>query len=729
MKQQIILILMLIIGTALFASIESEARALNNWLNTPFSASALEAERDARLREWQNLVKGEFETTAQFEQRQRDAASRIAAIRKEYEQKIADARAAYDAHLFSMRARLQELLNSSRETIQVTGTLGKYDADTQKYTITIPERSFEIVVPLDKAPQVKDSFISYQLKVTRQLNIELGWDYLEARLEGALGAFASTDKAPRISQASVAQNFIPPNLSARVSFSEPSGNKMLDAEETAVISISIQNTGQGSGNMVEASFELLNAQGVSFARQLYFGEIKAGQTASKELQLIAGMDTRDQKEAELKIHFSEQNGFPPNDVVLKFDTKALLAPDIYVSDIGIENTNRSNRIQPGDQVEITARIHNRGQGTAKNVNAQVLLGEQVFHVGTGTPGFNLGEMKPGAYKDIKFTIAVARTASALDLRLDLTESRNQFSKRALPLDLALNKVERTAEQMIVTGISQQAQVSSAPALNIDVEMDIPARGKENKNRWGVIVGIENYRNVSSVSYARRDAEWMKEYFIRVLGIQAANLYMITDDVATLGRLKEVFGADGWLSQNAGKKDSEIYVYFSGHGVPTADGKQAYLLPYDGNPNYAANTAYELKQLFDNLGTIKAKSITVFLDSCFSGANRESEVILADARGVFIVPEASQTASHVSVFSAASGKQISSGYGDMQHGLFSYYLMKGLRGEADGNKDRKITQQELQDYLQENVGEQARRMGREQEPTLQSHDAQKVIVQW
>jgi hypothetical protein len=82
-----------------------------------------------------------------------------------------------------------------------------------------------------------------------------------------------------------------------------------------------------------------------------------------------------------------------------------------------------------------------------------------------------------------------------------------------------------------------------------------------------------------------------------------------------------------------------------------------------------------------------------------------------------------------VFSAASGSQISSGYSDMQHGLFSYFLMKGLKGDADANGDKKISQQELGDYLRLNVSPMARRMGREQEPQLQSVDSSKVLLQW
>jgi len=728
MRKICFMMVLVVFACGLAASYMDEAITIKEWLETPFSSSALIAERDALISQFQNPEKGEFETTAQFEQRKKDANARITVITREYEQKISDARAAHDSQMAKLRTRLNELLASSRETVTLSGTLGKYDTENQRFPVSILDKTFQITVPLSKGPEIKDNFNKYRLEVTRQLNESLSWDYLEARLVGPGGTFASTDKAPTQSQSSTSVAILPPDLSATVSFSEPGGNNILDAEETAQVSITIKNSGKGSGNMVEAGFTLVGAQGVSFTRSLYFGEVKAGASVSKTLNLTAGMDTRD-GQASLSIDFTEQNGFPPDAKLLKFTTAAMQAPDIYIADIGIEDFSGNRKIEPGEQVEVTARVHNRGKGIAKGVVGTINRGEGVFFVGESTSSFNLGDMKPGEYRDIVFNIVTNKTINKLDVSLDLRESRSQFSRLGQPLNLAFNRVERTADQMVVAGKNTDVAVASAPALSIDVEQDIPERGKENKNRWGVIFGIEEYRNVSSVRFALRDAQIMREYFQKSLGIPAANLYIKTNADASLSEFKTVFDPKGWLAKNAGKKDSEIFIYFSGHGVPTADGKRAYLLPADGNPNYAENSAYELNTLYSNLQAIKAKQVTLFLDSCFSGANRDNEIILADARPVFISSPVANTSPNLAVFSAATGAQIANSYSDYQHGLFSYYLMKGLRGDADANRDKKITQQELNAYLAENVDEQARRMGREQQPQLLSGDPEKVVVQW
>jgi uncharacterized caspase-like protein len=79
-----------------------------------------------------------------------------------------------------------------------------------------------------------------------------------------------------------------------------------------------------------------------------------------------------------------------------------------------------------------------------------------------------------------------------------------------------------------------------------------------------------------------------------------------------------------------------------------------------------------------------------------------------------------------VITASQHDQISSSSPDLQHGIFSYYLMRGMEGDADANKDGKITLGEMQVYLSENVSRQAAMMSRKQEPQLIG-DANWVLV--
>ena len=121
-----------------------------------------------------------------------------------------------------------------------------------------------------------------------------------------------------------------------------------------------------------------------------------------------------------------------------------------------------------------------------------------------------------------------------------------------------------------------------------------------------------------------------------------------------------------------------------------------------------------------IGKAKPKSATIFLDTCYSGLSR--------CRGIVVTPKSQSIPSGFTVLSAASGQQISSGLKEAKHGLFSYYLMKGMEGDADANKDKKITAGELHAYLGSRVKRQAVRLGREQTPEL-SGDGERVLVRW
>jgi hypothetical protein len=80
-----------------------------------------------------------------------------------------------------------------------------------------------------------------------------------------------------------------------------------------------------------------------------------------------------------------------------------------------------------------------------------------------------------------------------------------------------------------------------------------------------------------------------------------------------------------------------------------------------------------------------------------------------------------------VFSAAGGKEISSSWPEKKHGLFSYYLMKGMRGDADMDNDKNITYGELGDFIKENVSITAGMLDREQTPSLTTQNRNKVLI--
>ena len=153
------------------------------------------------------------------------------------------------------------------------------------------------------------------------------------------------------------------------------------------------------------------------------------------------------------------------------------------------------------------------------------------------------------------------------------------------------------------------------------------------------------------------------------------------------------------------------VYYAGHGIPNESDLSSYLLPVDGIGN-DPGSAYALNELYEKLGSVEAQSITIFLDACFSGSKRE-EGMLTSARGVAIKTKSATPKGKIIIFSAAQGDETAYPYKDMQHGMFTYYLLKKLQ-DSKGE----VTLGELGDYLIDEVGRESFvKNGKMQTPTV------------
>lgn len=385
---------------------------------------------------------------------------------------------------------------------------------------------------------------------------------------------------------------------------------------------------------------------------------------------------------------------------------------------------------PGEKGQIVLTLINRGEKRVKNIKPQIKLESGVFDTQFGKINVIIGQdvgrrryfiggfmLDPGESMTTSATFEIPATYPATTLDIKGSLSRSIYG--AAPL-----AVERTDP---VTPLATTPVAPLPSVAVVDVEKKIP-KGEKNPNAYAVVFGIEQYKNVSSVTYARRDAYWMREYFAKTLGVPEENIYYKTDIDAGKAEFDKVFSQGGWLDKRIGDGRSDLYIYYAGHGAPDFNSRTAFLIPYDGDPNYASQTGYSVDKMTANLSQLEARSVTVFLDACFSGANRENEILLAGARPVFLDVNTA-VAANVTLFSAASGNQISSSWAEKQHGIFSYWLMKGMQGSADANRDKIITVEELGGFIRNNVSKTAGKLDREQTPVLQTMDREKILVKF
>jgi len=201
----------------------------------------------------------------------------------------------------------------------------------------------------------------------------------------------------------------------------------------------------------------------------------------------------------------------------------------------------------------------------------------------------------------------------------------------------------------------------APASDVDQ----PTATRPTKpNRYAVVVGIEQYRTkLPKADFAAHDAKVMGDYLSKTMGFSEE---------------------------------------------------------YDGDPAFVQATGYPLKRLYDQLGKLPAKEIIVLLDSCFSGAGGRSVIAKGMRPMVISVENPVVAGGKTAVLAASKGEQVSSTYDQKGHGLLTYFFLKGLRGEADVNKDGSVDLSEVYDYLRPQVERTARReYNNDQTPQLLS----------
>ena len=295
------------------------------------------------------------------------------------------------------------------------------------------------------------------------------------------------------------------------------------------------------------------------------------------------------------------------------------------------------------------------------------------------------------------------------------------------------------EELSIIAIDQYGNESQPKLVNITIDQKDTIVGgffealdpskiktKSDKNRVALIIGIEKYDQTPDASFANLDAQYFYEYARKGFGISKSNIKLLVDEDANL--IQSLGTLSKWLPGKIKDSKTELIVFFAGHGLASNDGKELYLLPQDSDPDLLARTALSRTELFKEIIALNPKSVTMFLDTCYSGVSRDEKTLLASARPVRIVADKQDAPGNFTIFSASQLDQISSGLKEVKHGIFSYYLMKGLEGNADSNQDNKITNGELIAYMDENVSQKASELGRQQNPTL-AGDPDKVLMSY
>jgi HEAT repeat protein len=254
----------------------------------------------------------------------------------------------------------------------------------------------------------------------------------------------------------------------------------------------------------------------------------------------------------------------------------------------------------------------------------------------------------------------------------------------------------------------------------------------------VIIGTNSYnhKDIPDVLYAKNDAEAMKKCLVETLGYKDGNIILQIDPAKA--DLEMIFGIKGnykgMLYDYIKPNKSDVFIYYSGHGAPDVNTNKAYFVPKNGNPSKIAFTGYPLDTFYENISQLPAKKMTVVIDACFSGGTDSGKWIVSNASPALINISTSLVNKKMTVFTSSESSQISSWYPEQKHGLFTYFFLKAVNGEADKNSNRQITFNEIYNYVSdrtEGVPYWAKRLhgGRVQMPTLQAMNKDEVFISY
>lgn len=508
----------------------------------------------------------------------------------------------------------------------------------------------------------------------------------------------------------------PPVLVCEARFQDDSGNNVLDGDEKAVIHLRVSNQGKGKATGLRANVTG-GVPGVEVVEKVTIGDILPGGVRDVELPVHSTRELRNGR-ASLTVALVDRFGFDAPLVRQSFETRAFVPPRFAIK-LGVEDANENGLVERGEELKLKVVVKNDG-GHAKAVRLKLESSDAIRWL-EREDAVTLGDIAPGDWKEATFSCLIRNQyegPESLALKAVLTENRLDLGT-TMPLTLTLNQAGPRIIETMAQAKLESVTTSLDPELGDPVDT-APKRKLAQPDAFAVIIGVESYghRQVPAVTFAKRDATIMKEYLTKTMGVPTENVVMLLDQQATLANLRTWFS--GKLANSVDGKNARVYVYFAGHGVPNIKTQKPFLVPHDGDPAYPDTSCLALEEVYRELGKLDAP-VTVMLDACFSGVTSRSDEarsLVANIRPAVVTLKAGDLPSNVSVLAATNGLQVSNGFPRKRHGLFTYFLLKGLGGEADVNDDGRLTLQELHDYLGTKVKAEARKLNMEQTPTLQ-----------
>jgi WD40 repeat protein/uncharacterized caspase-like protein len=322
--------------------------------------------------------------------------------------------------------------------------------------------------------------------------------------------------------------------------------------------------------------------------------------------------------------------------------------------------------------------------------------------------------------EVQITVEVSDQGGGID-EVRLYHNGKLISEEQRGVKILTSKEAKLVERYdvnLVAGLNE----FKVTALNMDRTESIPATltielkaGESAADLYILSIGINQYKNSKlNLNYGRPDAE----AFLKVVEEKAKGIfrqiftYAIYDSDATKATIERAFAR---IIVGSSAQDGFVFFY-AGHGVmsegDTSTKPDFYFVPTGvtqlyGNNQTLSSEAISATALRGYCRKIQAQKQLIVIDACQAGGAVETFAVRGAAEQKAIAQLARSAG--VVVLAATSTEQFATEFKQLSHGVFTYALLQGLEGEADGSpKDSKVTVAELKAYLDDQIPELTRR---------------------
>jgi hypothetical protein len=328
-------------------------------------------------------------------------------------------------------------------------------------------------------------------------------------------------------------------------------------------------------------------------------------------------------------------------------------------------------LEGGEHVRVRVDVINTGMSLIRNASASLTGSPSIIGQFPATT-LSVPPLQPGETKSVEFVATVPPT---------IRSQRAEIQVAVAEADGATVAPSQTLSLTIEPSGSGTDDVDQVP---------VSVAGFQRPHTYLVSIGVGSYRNprIQPRKYAALDAHMVATYFQALGGIPSSNVRLLQDHQALRPNIDETLL--DWLP-SAIPKGPIVIIYFSGEAMVDSAG-EVFLVPYEGSATSSA-LLYPLKDIESALSQLKAKQIILLFDVRVSKLRSSTKAV---------VPRWALSREHTIGIIGSEG--FAKGLDDDKHhhGLFTYYLLRGLRGDADTNRDGAVTLGELAGYVRQKV---------------------------